>query len=154
MRTTYGSHSSPNEDALEANDCEQIPLSADPESSVEEVDRGSVEEMASICTLVRPNFEFRARMRDIPLSQLLFIGYLLLALVVFSVCICVNMQSAWGIFAPIAVSVVLFGAFLYRNHREGRMHFADSVLAWLDSCCADQPVQSTWLTRETRVLDE
>lgn len=149
MRTTYGSHSSPDEDALEANDCEQLPLTADQESSVEEVDRGSVEEMASVCTFVRPNFEFRARLRDIPFSQRLFMVYLMLVLVVFSACICVNTEAAWGIFAPVAVAVVLFGAFLYRNHREGRMHFADSVLAWLDSCCADQPVQSTWLTRDT-----
>ncbi|KAL9981366.1 hypothetical protein ACROYT_G010060 [Oculina patagonica] len=150
MRTTYGSHGSPNEDALEAEDCEHLPLTGDPESSVEEVDRGSVEEMASVCTLVRPNFEFRARLRDIPLYQLLFIAYLLVVLVVFSVCICVNTQSAWGMFAPITVAAVLFGAVLYRNYREGRMHFADPVLAWLDSCCGDQPVQSTWLTRDTR----
>lgn len=147
MRTTYGSHSSPDEDALEANDCEHLPLTADQESSVEEVDRGSVEEMASVCTFVRPNFEFRARLRDIPFSQRLFMVYLMLVLVVFSVCICVNTEAAWGIFAPIAVAVVLFGAFLYRNHREGRMHFA-SGLHFASSCCADQPVQSTWLTRD------
>ena len=145
MRTTYGSHSSPNEDALEANDCEEFPLIGDSEGSAE-VDRASVEEMASICTLVRPNFQFRDRIRDIPNYQLCFVGYLLLALVVFSVCICVNTQSAWGIFAPVVVAVVLFGALLYRNHREGRVHFADSLLAWFDSCCADEPVQSTWLS--------
>ena len=146
-RTIYGSHRSPNEDALEANDCEQLLLTSDPEDSVE-VDRASVEEMASVCTLVTPNFQFRSRIRDIPKYQLCFVGYLLLALVVFSVSICVNTQSAWGIFAPPVVAVVLLGALLYRNYREGRMHFADSLLAWLDSCCADQPVQSTWLTHE------
>ena len=145
--TTYGSLGSPDEDALEANDCEQLPLTSDPEDSVE-VDRASEEELASVCTLVRPNFEFRTRIRDIPNYQLVFIGYLLLALVVFSVCICLNTQSAWGIFAPFVVAAVLFGALLYRNHREGQMHFADSLLAWLGSCCADQPVQSTWLTHE------
>ena len=112
------------------------------------MDRASEEELASVCTLVRPNFEFRTRIRDIPNYQLVFIGYLLLALVVFSVCICLNTQSAWGIFAPFVVAAVLFGALLYRNHREGRMHFADSLLAWLGSCCAEQPVQSTLLTHE------
>lgn len=149
--TTYGSHSNPNEDALEAEDCEHLPMTADPESSVEEVDRGSEEEMASVCTSDRPNFEFRDRLRDIPRYKLLFMAYLFLALVVFSVCICVTTQSppAWGMFAPITVAVVLFGALLHRNCREGRMHYTDSVLAWLESCCGDQPVQSTWLTRDT-----
>ena len=150
MHTTYGSHGSPNEDALEAEDCEHLLLTGDPESSVEEVDRGSVEEMASVCTEVRPNFEFRARLRDIPLYQRLFIAYLLLALAVFSVCICANTHSAWAVFAPVSVVVVLFGALFYRNHREGQMHFADPLLAWLDSCCGDQPVQSTWLARDPR----
>ena len=148
-RTTYGSHDGSNEDALEAEDCEHPPLTGDPESSIEEVDRGSVEEMASVCTLVRPNFEFRARLREIPLYQLFFIVYQLLALAVFSVFICVNTQSAWGMFAPIAVAVVLFGAFLYRNYREGRMHFADAIMDWVNSCCGDQPVQFTWLTPDT-----
>jgi len=37
MRTTYGSHRSLDEDALEANDCEQVSLMADEECSVEEV---------------------------------------------------------------------------------------------------------------------
>ena len=111
MLTTYGSHDGSNEDALEAEDGEHLPLTGDPESLIEEVDRGSVEEMASICTLVRPNFEFRARLRKIPRCQLLFIVYQLLALAVFSVCICVNTQSAWGMFAPVAVAVVLFVAF-------------------------------------------
>ena len=129
MNTTYGSFRSPNEDALEANDCEQVPLMADEESSVEDVDRGSVEEMASICTFVVPNFEFRARLHDIPFYQRGFIFLLMLALVVFSVCICVNTESALGIFAPISVAVVLFGAFLYRNYREGRLQFANSVLS-------------------------
>ena len=148
IRTPYGSHSSPDEDALEANDCEQVPLTGgDPEGSIE-VDRASVEEMASVCTVIRPTLEFRARIRDIPTYQLCFVGYILLVLVVFSVCICINTESAWGIFAPIVVAVVLFGALLYRNHREGRMHFADSLLAWLDSCCGDQPVQSTWVAHE------
>lgn len=87
------------------------------------MDRASEEELASVCTFVRPNFEFRTRIRDIPNYQLFFIGYLLLALVVFSVCICLNTQSAWGIFAPFVVAAVLFGALLYRNYREGRMHF-------------------------------
>ena len=127
-RTTYGSHSSLSEDALEANDCKEVPLTGDSEGSAE-VDRASVEEMASICTLVRPNFQFRARIRDTPNYQLCFLGYLLFTLVVFSVCVCVNTQSAWGIFAPVVVAVVLFGALLYRNHREGRVHFADSLLA-------------------------
>lgn len=148
-RTTYGSHGIANEDALEAEDCEPLPLTGDPESSIEEVDRGSEEEMASVCTLVRPNFEFRARLRDIPRYQLILIAYQLLAVAAFSVFICVITQSAWGIFAPILVAVVLFGAFLHRNYREGRMHFADPIMAWLDSCCKDQPVQSTWLTRDT-----
>lgn len=149
MRTTYGSDRSPDEDALEANSCEQVPLMADEQSSVEEVDRGSVEEMASVCTFVRPNFAFRARLRDIPSSRQVIVVFLMLVLVVFSVCICVNTKGALGIFAPVSVAVVLFGAFLYRNYREGRLQFADSALAWLDSCCADQPVQSTWLTRDT-----
>ena len=118
MRTTNGSHGGLNEDALEAEDCERVPLPGDPESPIEKVDRGSVDEMVSVCTSVRPNFEFRARLRDIPLYQLIFIAYQLLAVAVFSVCICVNMQSAWGMLAPIAVAVVLFGAFLYRNYRE------------------------------------
>ena len=148
-RTTYGSHCDLNEDALEAEDCDHQPLTGDTESSVEEVDRGSEEEKASVCTLVRPNFEFRARLRDIPRYQLVFIACMILALVAFTVCICVNTQSAWGIFAPIAVAVVLFGAFLYRNFREGRMHCADSIMAWLKSCCEDQPVQSTLLTPDT-----
>ena len=147
-RSTYGSHDSPNEDVLEAEDCEPLPLTGDPESSIEEVDRGSEEEMASVCTLVRPNFEFRARLRDIPRYQLILIAYQLLAIAAFSVSICVNTQSAWGIFAPISVAVVLFGAFLYRNYREGRMHFADPIMAWLKSCCKDQPVQFTWLTED------
>ena len=121
MPSTYGSHGSPNEDALEAEDCEPLLLSGDPESSIEEVDRGSEEEMASVSTLVRPNFEFRARFRYIPPCQLLCIAYLLLALAAFSVFICVNMQSAWGMLAPISVGVVLFVAFLYRNYREGRI---------------------------------
>ena len=146
-RTTYGSHGSPNEEPLEANDCEEFPLLGDPESSAE-VDRASVEEMAPICTSVRPSLEFRTRIRDIPSYQRFILGYLLLAIVVFSLIVCVNTHSAWGIFAPLVVAVVLFGALLYRNYREGRMHFADSLLAWLDGCCADQPVQSTWLTRE------
>ena len=147
-RTTYGSQGSLNEDALEANDCDQIPLmGGDTQDSVE-VDRASEEELASVCTVVRPNFNFRVRIHEIPTCQLFLAGYLLLVLVVFSVCICVNTQAAWGIFAPIVVVVVLFGALLYRNYREGRFHFADSLLAWLDSCCADQPVQSTWVPRE------
>ena len=147
-RTTYGSQGSLNEDALEANDCDQIPLiGGDTQDSIE-VDRASEEELASVCTVVRPNFNFRVRIHEIPTYQLFLAGYLLLVLVVFSVCICVNMQAAWGIFAPIVVVFVLFGALLYRNYREGRFHFADSLLAWLDSCCADQPVQSTWVPRE------
>lgn len=147
-RTTYGSQSFMNEDALEANDCDQIPLvGGDTQDSIE-VDRASEEELASVYTVVRPNFNFRVRIREIPTYQLFLAGYLLLALVVFSVCICVNTQSAWGIFAPIVVAVVLFGALLYRNYRERRFHFADSVVAWLDSCCADQPVESTWVPRE------
>ena len=147
-RTTYGSQGSLNEDALEANDCDQIPLmGGDTQDSVE-VDRASEEELASVCTVVRPNFNFRVRIHEIPTYQLFLAGYLLLVLVVFSVCICVNTKAAWGIFAPIVVVVVLFGALLYRNYREGRFHFADSLLAWLDSCCADQPVQSTWVPRE------
>ena len=129
MNTTYGSFRSPDEDALEANDCEQVPLMADEESSVEDVDRGSAEEMASICTFVVPNFEFRARLRDIPFYQRGFVFLLMLALVVFSVCIFVNTESALGIFAPISVAVFLFGAFLYRNYREGRLQFANSVLS-------------------------
>ncbi|XP_066018893.1 uncharacterized protein [Pocillopora verrucosa] len=150
MPTTYGRHRSPDEDAftVEANDCEQVPPMADEGSSVEEVNRESVEEMTSVCTLVGPNFEFRARLRDIPFYQRGFIFLLMLALVVFSVCICVNTESALGIFAPISVAVVLFGAFLYRNYREGRLQFANSVLAWLDRCCVDKPVQYTWLTRD------
>lgn len=148
-RTTYGSHGIANEDALEAEDCQPLLLTGDPESSIEEVDRGSEEEMASVCTAVRPNFEFRARLRDIPRYQLILISYQLLAVAAFSVSICVDTQSAWGIFAPILVAVVLFGAFLHRNYREGRTHFADPIIAWLDSCCKDQPVQSTWLTRDT-----
>ena len=147
-RTTYGSQGSLNEDALEANDCDQILLiGGDTQNSVE-VDRTSERELASVCTVVRPNFNFRVRIHEIPTYQLFLAGYLLLVLVVFSVCICVNTQAAWGIFAPIVVVVVLFGALLYRNYREGRFHFADSLLAWLDSCCADQPVQSTWVPRE------
>ena len=147
-RTTYGSQGSLNEDALEANDCDQIPLiGGDTQDSIE-VDRASEEELASVCTVVRPNFNFRVRMHEIPTYQLFLAGYVLLVLVVFSVCICVNTHAAWGIFAPIVVVVVLFGALLYRNYREGRFHFADSLLAWLDSCCADQPVQSTWVPRE------
>lgn len=126
-----------------------IGLTGDPESSIEEVDRGSEEEMASVCTLVRPDFEFRARLRDIPLYQLLFVAYLLLAVAVFSVFVCVNTQSAWGMVAPISVAVVLFGAFLYRNYRERRMHFADPIITWLKSCCEDQTVQSTWLIGNT-----
>ena len=147
--TRYGSNGGLNEDALEAEDCEQLQLTGDPESSIEEVDRGSEEEMASVCTLVRPDFEFRARLRDIPLYQLLFVAYLLLAVAVFSVFVCVNTQSAWGMVAPISVAVVLFGAFLYRNYRERRMHFADPIMTWLNSCCEDQPVQSTWLIGNT-----
>ena len=147
-RPTYGSLRSLNEDALEANDCDQIPLmSGDTQDSIE-VDRASEEELASVCTVVSPNFNFRVRIHEIPTYQLFLAGYLLLALLVFSVCICVNMNSAWGIFAPIVVVVVLFGALLYRNYREGHFHFADSLLAWLESCCADQPVQSTWVPRE------
>ena len=147
-RTTYGSQSSLNEDALEANDCDQIPLiGGDTQDSIE-VDRASEEELASVCTVFRPNFNFRFRIHEIPTYQLFLAGNLLLALLVFSVCICVNTKSAWGIFAPIVVVVVLFGALLYRNYREGRFHFADSLLAWLESCCADQPVQSTWVPRE------
>jgi len=149
MPTTYGSHGCLNEDALEAEDCDNLPLTGDPESSIEEVDGGSEEEMASVCTLVRPNFEFRARLRDIPPCKLFCIAYQLLALAVFAVCVCVVTQHAWGIFAPIAVAVVLFGAFLYRNYREGRMHFVDPIVTWLNSCCEDRPVQSTWLTRGT-----
>ncbi|XP_066018233.1 uncharacterized protein [Pocillopora verrucosa] len=76
-----------------------------------------------------PNFEFCARLRDIPFYQLGFIFLLMLALVVFSLCICVNTESALGIFAPISVAGVLFGAFLYRNYRESRLQFANSVLA-------------------------
>nr|XP_058942085.1 uncharacterized protein LOC131770396 [Pocillopora verrucosa] len=150
MPTTYGRHRSPDEDAftVEANDCEQVPPMADEGSSVEEVNRESVEEMTSVCTFVGPNFEFCARLRDIPFYQRGFIFLLMLALVVFSVCICVNTESALGIFAPISVAVVLFGAFLYRNYREGRLQFANSVLAWLDRCCVDKPVQYTWLTRD------
>ena len=148
MAATYGSDGSPHEDALDAEDCEPLPLSGDPESSIEEVDRGSEEEMASVCTLVRPNFEFCARLRDIPRYLLLFIAYLLLGLVAFSVCICVDLQSAWGMLAPISVAVVLFVAFLYRNYCEGRMHFADPIIAWLNSCCQVQPVPFTWLTPE------
>ena len=130
-RTPYGSHSSPDEDTLEANDCEQIlPSGGDSEDS-EEVDRASVEDMAS-------NLKFRSRIRDIPTYQLCFVGYMLLALVAFGVGICVNTESSWGIFAPIVVAVVLFGALLYRNHREGCMRFAYSPL----------PVQSTWATHE------
>ena len=149
MPTTYGSHGRPNEDALEAEDCDNVPLIADSESSIEEVDRGSEEEMSSVCTLVIPNFENRARLRDIPTCQLFCIGYQLLALAVFGVCVCVNTQHAWGIFAPITVAVVLFVAFLYRNYREGRMHCAEPVVASLKSCWEDQPVQSTWLTSDT-----
>lgn len=145
MRTTYGSRSSLNEDALQANDCDESPLIGDSEGSTE-VDRASVEEMASICRLVRPNFQFRDRIRDIPNCQLCFVCYLLVALVVFSVCFCVNTHYVWGIFAPVVVAVVLFGALLYRKHREGRVHFADSLLACFDNCCADEPVQSTWLS--------
>ena len=150
MPTTYGRHRSPDEDAftMEANDCEQVPPMADEGSSVEEVNRESAEEMTSVCTFVGPNFEFCARLRDIPFYQRGFIFLLMLALVIFSVCICVNTESALGIFAPISVAVVLFGAFLYRNYREGRLQFANSVLAWLDRCCADKPVQYTWLTRD------
>ena len=118
------------------------------DSSIEEVDRGSEEEMASVCTLVRPIFEFRARLREIPPCQLLCVACLLLVLAAFSVCICVNMQSAWGMLAPISVAVVLFVAFLYRNYREGRLHFADSIIAWLNSCFKVQPVPYTWLTPE------
>ena len=130
-RTPYGRHSSFDEDALEANDCEQIlPSGGDLEGSVE-VDRASVEEMAS-------NLKFCSRIRDIPTYQRCFVSYILLVLVAFGVCICVNTESSWGIFAPIVVAVVLFGALLYRNHREGRMHFAHSLL----------PVQSTWETHE------
>ncbi|PFX15997.1 hypothetical protein AWC38_SpisGene19759 [Stylophora pistillata] len=146
---TYSNHRSPDEDALEVNDCEQVPLTADEESSVEEVDRGSVDEMASVCTFVGPNFESLARLRDIPSSYRVFLLFLLLAEVVFSVCICVNTKGALGIFAPVSVAVVLFGAFLYRNYREGRLQYVDSAMAWLNSCCTDQPVQSTWLTRDT-----
>ena len=146
MPSTHGSHGSPNEDALETEDCEPLLLSGDPESSIEEVDRGSEEEMASVCTLVRPNFEFRARLRDIKRCQLLRIACLLLVLAAFSVFICVNMQSAWGMLAPISVTVVLFVALLYRNYREGRIHFADAIIAWLDSCFKVQPVPFTWLT--------
>ena len=147
-RTTYGSQSSLNEDALEANDCDQIPLiGGDTQNSIE-VDRTSERELASVCTVVSPNFNFRVRLHEIPTYQRCLAGYLLLVLVVFSVCICVNTKAAWGIFAPIVVVVVLFGALLYRNYREGRFHFADSLLAWLESCCADQPVQSTWVPRE------
>ena len=150
MPTTYGRHRSPDEDAftMEANDCEQVPPMADEGSSVEEVNRESVEEMTSVCTFVGPNFEFCARLRDIPFYQRGFVFLLMLALVVFSVCIRVNTESALGIFAPISVAVVLFGAFLYRNYREGRLQFANSVLAWLDRCCANKPVQYTWLTRD------
>ena len=149
MPATYGSDGSPNEDTLDAEDCEPLPLSGDPESSIEEVDRGSEEEMSSVCTLVKPNFEFRARLRDIPRYQLFFIALLLLGLAAFSVFICFNTQSSWGIFAPILVAVVLFGAFLYRNYREGRMHFADPIIACLNSCCEVQPVPFTWLTPDT-----
>ena len=149
MPATYGSDGSPHEDALDAEDCEPLPLSGDPESSIEEVDRGSEEEMASVCTLVKPKFEFRARLRDIPPCQLFFIAYLILGLVAFSVFICVDTQSAWGMLAPISVAVVLFGAFLYRNYREGRMHFADPIIAWLNRCCKVQPVPFTWPTPDT-----
>ena len=146
MAATYGSDGSPHEDALDAEDCEPLLLSGGPESSIEEVDRGSEEEMASVSTLVRPNFEFRARLRDITPCQWFCIAYLLLALAAFSVCICLDLQSAWGMLAPISVAVVLFGAFLYRNYHEGRMHFADPIIAWLNSCCEVRPVPFTWLT--------
>ena len=145
MRPTYGSHGDLNEDALEAEDCDHLPLTGDPESSIEEVDRGSEEEMPSVCTSVKPNFEFRARLRDIPRYQLFFIAFQLLVVAVFSVSICVDTQSAWGMFAPISVAVVLFCGFFYRNYREGRMHLVDHIMTWLNSCCEDQPVQSTWL---------
>ena len=135
----YGSQGSPDEDALEANVCDQLPLVADPESSVETVDRGSVEEMASVCTLVTPNFNSRARLHSIPTSRLVFVVYLLLALAAFGVLICVDLRSLWAIFAPVTVAVVLFAAFVYRNYREGRLGWADSLLARFDGCCeADQ----------------
>ena len=135
-RTTYGSLCSLNEDALEANDCDQIPLmGGDTQDSIE-VDRASEEELASVCTVVSPNFNFRVRIHEIPTYQLFLAGYLLLALLVFSVFICVNTKSAWGIFAPIVVVVVLFGALLYRNYREGR--FTSLIRYWLGSTAAAQ----------------
>ncbi|XP_068750237.1 uncharacterized protein [Montipora capricornis] len=73
IHTAYGSTGSSNEEALEANDCEEFLLAGDLEGSVE-VDRASLEEMASICTYVTPTFELRARLRDIPIYQLFFAG--------------------------------------------------------------------------------
>ena len=127
MHSTYGSNGALNEEPLEADDCDESPLIADPEESVE-VDRTSVEEMASVCTHVMQTTNFRARIRDIPGYQLFFAMYLCLAVAVFSVCVCLNTPSHWGIFAPPLIFLVLLCALLYRNHREGRMHFADSLL--------------------------
>ena len=87
-----------------------------------------MEEMASVCTHVEI-FEFRARMRDIPSCQKIFAAYLCLAVFVFSVCVCVFIPSGWGIFAPSLMIVALISAFLYRNHREGRIDVAHCLLA-------------------------
>ena len=121
MPCTYGSIGASNEEPLEADDCDESPLSGDPEGSVE-VDRTSVEEMASVCTHVIQTTNFSARIRDIPRYQLWFAVYLCLAVAAFSVCVCLNTSSNWGIFAPPLIFFILLCALLYRNYREGRMH--------------------------------
>jgi len=118
---TYDSNGVLNEEPLEADECDESPLSGDHARSVQ-VDRASEEEMASICTHVIPSINFSTRIRDIPRYQLLFAVYLCLAVAVFSVCVCLNTPSNWGSFAPPLVIVVLLCALLYRNYREGRMH--------------------------------
>ena len=137
VHSTYGSNGALNEESLEADDCDESPLTGDPEESVG-VDRAPVEENETT--------DFIARIRDIPRYQRFFAGYLCLAVGVFSVCVCLNTPSHWGIFAPPLVFFVLVCALLYRNHREGCMHFADSLLTichrlrcrsrrWLPHCC-------------------
>ncbi|XP_068750211.1 uncharacterized protein [Montipora capricornis] len=122
--TACGGTGRSNEEALEASDSDECLLVGDPEGA-------SVEEMASVCTHVEI-FEFRARMRDIPSYQKFFAAYLCLAVLVFSVCVCVFIPSGWGIFAPCLMIVALISAFLYRNHREGRIHVAHCLLASFD----------------------
>jgi len=121
IHPTYGGNRALNEEPLEVDDCDECSLIGDPEGSVE-ADRASEEKMASVCTQVIPTTDFSARIRGIPSYQRLFAVYLCLAVAVFSVCVCLNTPSNWGIFAPPVVFVVLLCALLYRNYREGRMH--------------------------------